>query len=494
MHDDHPSAANGGANADGAPRTHGAADADGCPHHGEQDKPNRAAEPGADAGADGRAADEHPPDRRPSDQRGVSRRAFGKAAVAIGGATALSACLDRFGDGAVPSGVEDPGTLPDGQHVWDEFLGLDDHDNRLSPRHHVVLLVDLTSEGVPSAEDRETVETALRSLERAYEWSTDGLLFTIGYAPRYFERFDADPDGVALPEPEPMAPFEDIEPDRPDAVLHLASDRPDVVMEAEEALFGEVDAANGRRMDATLEGVFARPDLEDTTARRTGFVGEGLPADHTDVDGVPEDAPVDEESPLFMNFKSGFEKTQATESFVTIESGGFAGGTTQHLSKIRLNLQQWYEQDNRDQRVGKMFCPVHAEEDRVEGPGHNLGTDSGMDDACTEDVAESAREHGLVGHSQKMAADAREDDSPLMIRRDFDSTDDGHAGLHFLSVQQSIGDFVETREAMNGTDLTDSSGVGQRLNNGILQYFSVQRRGNYLLPPRALRALPPADP
>jgi deferrochelatase/peroxidase EfeB len=468
--------------------------ADGCPHHGgdDADRTDGDGDGGHDAsgsaGGDGSAAATDPP------ERGVSRRAFGKAAVAIGGATALSACLDRFGDGAVPSGVEDPGTLPDGQHVWDEFLGLDDHDNRLSPRHHVVLLVDLTSEGVPSAEDRETVETALRSLERAYEWSTDGLLFTIGYAPRYFERFDADPDGVALPEPEPMAPFEDIEPDRPDAVLHLASDRPDVVMEAEEALFGEVDAANGRGMDATLEGVFARPDLEDTTARRTGFVGEGLPADHTDVDGVPEDAPVDEESPLFMNFKSGFEKTQATESFVTIESGGFAGGTTQHLSKIRLNLQQWYEQDNRDQRVGKMFCPFHAEQDRVEGPGHNLGTDSGMDDECTEDVEASAREHGLVGHSQKMAAEAREDDSPLMLRRDFDSTDDGHAGLHFLSVQESIEDFVDTREAMNGTDLAENSGVGRRLNNGILQYISVQRRGNYLLPPRDHRALPPAEP
>ena len=482
MQEDHPSEA------------HGSADADGCPHHGEQDESGPATEPGADTEGGERAADEHPSDRRPTDQRGVSRRAFGKAAVAIGGATALSACLDRFGDDDVPSGVGDPGTLPDGQHVWTEFLGRDDHGNVVAPRHHLVLLVDLESEGVPSADDRETVETALWSLERAYEWSNDGLVFTIGYAPRYFERFEADPDGVALPEPEPMAPFEDIEPDRPDAVLHLASDRPDVVLEAEEALFGEVDDANGRRMDATFEGVFARPDLEDTTARRTGFVGGGLPTDHTDVDGLPDDAPVDEESPLFMNFKSGFEKTQATESFVTIESGGFAGGTTQHLSKLRLNLQQWYEQDNRDQRVGKMFCAVHADQDRVEGPGHNLGTDSGMDDACTEDVGESAREHGLVGHSQKMAADAREDDSPLMIRRDFDSTDDGHAGLHFLSVQQSIGDFVETREAMNGTEHTDSSGVGQRLNNGILQYISVQRRGNYLLPPRALRALPPADP
>jgi len=53
---------------------------------------------------------------------------------------------------------------------------------------------------------------------------------------------------------------------------------------------------------------------------------------------------------------------------------------------------------------------------------------------------------------------------------------------------------VRTREAMNGTDVTEQSAVGQRNNNGILQYVRTQRRGNYLVVPRSLRALPPADP
>jgi deferrochelatase/peroxidase EfeB len=195
-----------------------------------------------------------------------------------------------------------------------------------------------------------------------------------------------------------------------------------------------------------------------------------------------------------MNFVSGFERNQASEGRVTIQEGPFAGGTTQHVSKIRLNLQQWYDQDSREQRVGKMFCPVHAAEGRVEGPGHNLGNDSGMDGECVEDVDAHAREHGTVGHAQKMAADARREDEPLMLRRDFDSTDDGHAGLHFVAVQRSIVDFVETREAMNGERHAQESGVGQKLNNGILQYMTVLRRGNYLLPPREVRALPPANP
>ena len=115
-----------------------------------------------------------------------------------------------------------------------------------------------------------------------------------------------------------------------------------------------------------------------------------------------------------------------------------------------------------------MFCPVHAEEERVEGPGHNLGNDSGMEGECIEDVDEHAREYGMVGHSEKMAAEARRDDEPLMIRRDFDSTDVGHAGLHFVAVQNSIADFIETREAMNGARHAEESGVGQRVNNGIL--------------------------
>jgi hypothetical protein len=189
-----------------------------------------------------------------------------------------------------------------------------------------------------------------------------------------------------------------------------------------------------------------------------------------------------------MGFKSGFEKNQASEDRVTIQEGPFAGGTTQHVSKIRLHLDQWYEQDSREQRVAKMFCPAHAEEGKVEGVGDNLGTDSGIDE-CAEDVEATAQDEGVVGHSQK-AARAREDDSPIILRRDFDSTDDGAAGTHFLSLHRSIGDFVDTREAMTGIDVAENSAVGSQLNNGILQYMSVLRRGNYLLPPRSKRALP----
>jgi len=51
-----------------------------------------------------------------TNERGISRREFSKAAVAIGGSAALSACLDRGGDEGsldLPTGPEDPSTLPE---------------------------------------------------------------------------------------------------------------------------------------------------------------------------------------------------------------------------------------------------------------------------------------------------------------------------------------------------------------------------------------------
>ncbi|MEF8838456.1 MAG: Tat pathway signal protein [Haloarculaceae archaeon] len=424
----------------------------------------------------------------PVRSRGVSRRAFVKSAVAIGGAAALAACQSREGPD-LPTGTDDPTSLPARQHAWNEVLSRDDHGNVVQPRHRVLLLLDYAGTGVPSAADRETVEAALAGLERAYPRSNEGLLVTASYSPAYFDRFDEPlPDGVDLPEPEPLAPFEDPTFDAPDAVVHLASDYGSVVLGAEEALRGNRETLNG--VDVTgFEDVLTVAD------RRSGFVGEGLPADHQDVDGVPDGDHVPEDAPLYMGFKSGFEKNQASEDFVTIDEGPFADGTTQHLSLLRLHLDQWYEQDSRYHRVATMFCPAHAEAGAVEGIGDNLGdTSQTTERGCPAHTADDAHEHGVVGHSQKSARARTAEDSPLILRRDFDSTDDDRATLHFLALQESIADFVETREAMNGTDLAAETPVGQRQNNGILQYMSVERRGNYLVPPRRHRALPRPNP
>jgi hypothetical protein len=422
-----------------------------------------------------------------TDERGIPRREFLKSAVAIGGAAAFSACLGRE-EVDVPTGPDDLSSYPQLQHAWNEVLPRDNHGNVIAPHHRVLLYLNYRRDGQPNEDDRDQVETALRGIEHAYERSGNGLLLTVSYSPAYFDRFDESvPEDVDLPDPEALAPFENPEFDTPDAVVHLASNTAQVVLGAEEALKGNKSTLNGvDQPDATLTDVFSLAD------RRTGFIGDGLPAENADdAEGVPADK-VPEEAPLFMGFKSGFKKNQASEDRVTIQSGPFAGGTTQHISKLQLNLNQWYNQDDRWQREAKMFCPYHAENDVVEGTGDNLGDSSKIDDCRPTD--ETAREMGVVGHSQKSARARDDNDSPLILRRDFDSTDDGTASLHFLALQRGITDFVDTREAMNGTDVTEQSAVGQRNNNGILQYIRTERRGNFLVPPRSLRALPPAQP
>ncbi|ELZ26211.1 hypothetical protein C474_20961 [Halogeometricum pallidum JCM 14848] len=416
-------------------------------------------------------------------ERGASRREFMKAAVAVGGATALAACTSRAEE-PIPTGTDHPSSLPTRQHAWNDLLPEDDAGNTVLPRHQ--LLLYLTLDGRPNAGDRETVEAALSTLDRAYERSNEGLVHSIGYSPRYFSRYDAPlPERVDLPEPRALSSFETPEFDRQDALLHLASDRPDALLGAEEALKGETETVNGEEVAAALTDAFTVAD------RRTGFVGEGMPAERQgDLKGIPDSGPVPEASPLFMGFKAGFAGNQATEEYVTISEGPFAGATTKTVANIRQRLDDWYDEQDFEERVMEMFSPEHAEQNLVEGVGENLGDDSGIE-AMLDSIRDDAREFGRVGHAQKAARANRDEGGNVrLLRRHFESTDQGEANLHFPSLQRGITAFEEVREAMNGADLTDVPTVRQRVNNGILEYIFVQRRGNFLVPPRDLRTLP----
>ena len=403
----------------------------------------------------------------------LSRRAYLRAAVAAGGAAGLSACLEGD-DGSTDVPAGDPADRPERQHAWNDALRTDDDGNRLQPAHRVLLPLRLRTD--PDAEARAQVETAFETLERAYDYDSEGLLFTVGYAPAYFDRLD-DVDSP-VPEPESLTSMESPALDAFDAVVHLASDSPAVVLEAERALFGEAEP-NG--LDPTpVDDVFERAE-----PRRTGFVGEGLPAEHVDLDGVPASIP--EEAPFFMGFRSGFAESQAPEDRVTIREGSFAGGTTLHVSSMDLNLRQWFEQDSQYQRVAKTFSPEHADEG-VGRIGEELGRSTGALDVA-EDAEADARARGVVGHAQKAARARDEDGTPPLLRRDVNTVDGDSPGVHFIAYQRRIEEFVRVRDAMTGADLTEA-GVGRRLNNGILQYVLVRRRGNFLVPPRSKRALP----
>jgi hypothetical protein len=141
--------------------------------------------------------------------------------------------------------------------------------------------------------------------------------------------------------------------------------------------------------------------------------------------------------------------------------------------------------------VAELFSPRHAAEGLVEGVGANLGADSGVTDVDAAEIREQAEAFGRVGHAQKAARANRDADGNVkLLRRHCESDDDGVASLHFPSLQRRIADFEAVREAMNGADLTDVPTIRQRVNNGILEYVFVRNRGNFLVPPRPLRALP----
>jgi hypothetical protein len=218
---------------------------------------------------------------------------------------------------------------------------------------------------------------------------------------------------------------------------------------------------------------------------RTGFTGTGIPAGRQNVKGIPASHPVPKDSPLFMGFKSGMRKNQASEDFVTITDGPFAHGTTMQVSYMSEPLQDWYRKLSEQDRIALMFSP---ETDAAGVKKITEGTANS--NAHTNEIVTAIKDYGKVGHSQA-TAQARKHGHPLIIRRDFNTTDGDRAGLHFVSVQRSIDDFVATRNAMNATNAHNiNKKVTATKNNGINAFIKVHRRANYVMPSRADRSFP----
>jgi dye decolorizing peroxidase len=407
--------------------------------------------------------------------RRLTRRRFlaGATAAGLGLAGGVAALIDRLlsgGGGAAGLGGE-PAGLPPRQHAWDAVLARDTYGNAVAPRHVRLLFLDVA--GTPSPDSARALEAALRTLERRYPWRPEGLLFTVGWGPHYFEHVLGVDSPV--PHPEALSTFELPTLDAYDACLHVACDdgaRLDSVVAA--LVHGEPLAGADGPLD--LRSVLSFREL------RSGFVGDRLPEAHQNVTGIPSGHPVPKGAPLYMGFKSGFTKNQAAEDDVTIAAGPFAGGTTMHVSRMRLRLESWYGLLDEKERVARMYAPqiTPAQVDR-------FTTDA---PSQPEHLAQAARRYGVVGHSQASAV-ARRNGKPLILRRDFDTTDGGEAGLHFVALQRSIADFVTTRKAMNAARATYlNPAITETVNNGINEFIFVTHRANYVVPPRAQRSFP----
>ncbi len=416
--------------------------------------------------------------QEPKRARGrLTRRRFilgTTAAAAGGGAVAIG--LDRaLEDNAKPVPLvllgAQPAGLPQRQHAWAATLASDADRNPIAPRFDRLLFFDVN--GSPGPAHARLLEAALRTLERAYRWGPSGLLFTAGWGPGYFERRlrVASP----IPRAKALSDFELPAIDDYDLCLHLACD--------DEARLASVEAAliHG----ASLAGADGPLELSSALRwreTRTGFVGAGLPASHQSVGGIPPGKPVAAGAPLFMGFKSNLRKNQATEDDVTIRGGAFAGGTTMHVSYMRLRLDSWYQQLSERERVARMYAPqvTPAQVNR-------FTTDAESDPNL---LGQAINRYGVIGHSQTSAR-ARRNGRPRMIRRDFNTVDGGQAGLHFVAVQRTIEDFVTTRTAMNASSAQlQNPAITDTVNNGINEFMFVLKRANYILPPRAQRSFP----
>jgi len=367
-----------------------------------------------------------------------------------------------------------PAGLPARQHAWTAYLAVDLQGNPIPPQFDRLLFFDVI--GTPRPAYARLLEAALRTLERTFRWQPSGLLFTASWGPAYFT--DVLRVAPPIPPAKALSDFEQPAIDDYHLCLHLASD--------DETRLAAVEAAITQGTPIPYYTDAAEP-LDISSAlrlreTRTGFVGTGLPAERQHTGGIPAGQPVPGDAPLFMGFKSALKRNQASEDAVTIPDGPFAGGSTMHNSYMRLRLDTWYAQLSQQERVARMYAPQVTQEQV-----NHFTTDAASDPKL---LGQAVSRYGVIGHAQT-AATARRNGKPLILRRDFDSTDGGQAGVHFVALQRSIADFVTTRTAMNASSAQlRNPSITDTVNNGINEFIFVTKRGNYLLPARAERSFP----
>ncbi|MFB6157696.1 MAG: hypothetical protein ABEJ34_07640 [Haloferacaceae archaeon] len=550
------------------------------------------------------------------DDRGIDRRSFMKSALVIGGSSALSTTVGLYGMPETAAAA-DPPTFADRanrQHAWDAYEAFNEQRGRsVHPPHNLVLHLDYAGSGRPDPAHRRTVERVLSKLERAFQWSHDGLLFTMGYSPGYFEeRFgetlppglnpDNGPkpgllrardlietDGVTLDREEP------VHADEHDAALHLASDHVQNLLAAEEALWGfpgqDRTEVNGVDFaEDNFRGIFEKPT--GYPDRKTGHAGHEAVSSRLKEDTDFDTDRLHDDAELSMGFNDLYRNSIPRETAVTMVEGQklvepkppgqFAQGTVEHVSKLDVNLSEkagdrqggWYDDHDLDERRSRMFSPHHTDANTGD-VGENLGdsnapgdlpmrdiskteptadegdadfVDADDDDQkdrrldAAERVQEDAEENRAIGHAQKLARarfdlsdrlteDAKErleesgeypnaaegpgpdvdghdgdqEATQVLLRRDAVSTDQDRPGNLFVALMRFNPYMVYIRRAMNGVDFDTSTfglptGEGEpgfehdgsvaREDNGIVHYITTQRRGNFLVPPLTLRALP----
>ena len=457
---------------------------------------------------------------------------LGAAAAGALGAAGIYELVDQLADSPERAGA---GVLPTEQHLLGGGMKTFEHEGVEviePPLHHQVVTARLRVEArrADLREAKETLEQALRGLERRYDVTPAGLAVTVAWGLPYFRRYvrvHADRhiplDRRASKSKERMV----------SAVLdarRFPSDPRDTILEENDvAILIRSDhrehVADGARAIFEEAG-----DLFELTSIRKGFQGGGfagarsLPKAMATAAGVPGADLIPETAQLFLGFTSTQTHTQGQSSIANFETlglvdvrdGYFRGGTNLHLSHIFEDLEAWYLDFDFRERIDTTFRPQLAADD-----GAQTLPQRPEDSAAEHDVRADFRRFGAIGHgasiqpTSRLQLDVRGADGRLYrkgqaipLRADFNTLDnpffwtadperDGFdeqpaAGIHFLTFNPSSDDFNRNRLAMDGV-LPDGTKLPLQPRSraqGLNSVLRTTHRQNFLVPPRSRRSFP----
>jgi hypothetical protein len=463
----------------------------------------------------------------------LNRRQFAAAmAAAAADPSALYRLIDRIAD--KPGRKDLWGPPPPEQHLLRGLEVIRDGGVEVivPPLHHRVITARVAVQEDRRAlrEARDELERVLAKLDAEYRSSPSGLGVTLAWGLPYFRRFVPAQARRAIPvdlrasaaRKRPVRVLEDAErfPSDPnetileenDLAVLLRSDRLDAIDDGQRRLFEE------------LPGIFAM------TSIRSGWIGGGfrgkpsLPKRMAMKARIPGAELMPATAELFLGFTSTVRKTLGPPKIANFETLGwvdlpdnyFVGGTHMHLSHLSQNLNAWYLNFDRHDRVGAMFRPGL----RVKVTAQTIQQAPSDVETSAQIRADYAR-YRRIGHAGAIQSASRlartiigPDGHPyrkgtaVPQRADFNTLDNPfawsahrrrdrlsrrpHAGTHFVVFNPSADDFRRVRLAMDGVlpdgirlDFTPRS-IGQ----GINAVFHATHRQNFLVPPRAHRSFP----
>jgi hypothetical protein len=371
------------------------------------------------------------------------------------------------------------------------------------------------------------LERALAALDGEYPATAAGLGVTVAWGLPYFERYVA----AAWAR---HAPF-DRRAEKP-ALLpprRFPSDPHETILEANDvAVLLRSDSR--AHVDAARAALFDDLKLFRATSIRRGFAGGGfagrrsLPKRMAVAAGVPGADLIPDTSELFLGFTStqkaglGPRKIASFETLglVDLGAGYFRHGTHMHLSHIVEDLEAWYLNFDFDERVLTAFAPSQ----KAPRPGAQTIPQGPGDVSDQARVRRDFRTAGRFGHSGSIQPTSRllrdtvgpdgtvyPKGTAIPQRADFNTLDnpfawtaepgrdgfssDPAAGVHFVVFNPSSDDFERNRLAMDGVfpDGTRLPVAPQSRAQGFNSVLTTTHRQNFLVPPRAHRALPLAE-